>query len=135
MARNSRLRSPSRAWAMVRLVSSLAGMGLSFRRVAALLDDLGNKEEIVLMGRRVGDDLLCPVAVGDLVFPLLHGERNDRSHGFDARNIDFAELLDETEDRVQFPDQPRRLLLAHRDAGEVRDTLDGVDIDGHAGTP
>jgi hypothetical protein len=52
--------------------------------------------------------------------------------GSTPRHVDLVQLLDETEDRVQFALHPRRFFVGDGDAGEFGDALDGGKVDGHA---
>ena len=51
--------------------------------------------------RRIGNYGIGNTAVGDLVLPRLHRHRGDGSHRLDSVDVNFAELLDESENRIE----------------------------------
>ena len=51
--------------------------------------------------RRVGDDRVGNTAVGDFVFPSLQRHRRYRGHRLDARYVDFRQLFDKGQNRVE----------------------------------
>jgi len=79
--------------------------------------------------RRIGDDGIGNAAVGDSVFPRLHRHWRDRRHRLDALNLNFRQLLDEGENRVEFAAKVFNFALGDRDSGEVGDTADSVAVD------
>ena len=70
-------------------------------------------------------------AVIDEVGAFLHLHRRHRGHRLDALDIDFRQLLDKGQHRVQFALQIGNLGLIDRDPREMRDTANGGGIDGH----
>src|SRR5262249_30765053 len=52
-------------------------------------------------------------------------------HRFDPFHIDFRQLLDESQNRVEFIAEMLNLFLGHGDAGEMGDAADGVSVDRH----
>jgi len=79
--------------------------------------------------RRIGDDCVGNAAVGDLVFPHLQRHWRDRGHRLYTSNLDFCQLLDEGENRVEFAAKFFNFALGNRDSGKMGDTADGVAID------
>jgi hypothetical protein len=79
--------------------------------------------------RRIGDDGIGNTAVGNLVLPHLHRHGSDGSHRLDAIDVDFAELLDEGEDRIKLAAKALDFTFGDRDSGEVRDTAHSVAVD------
>src|SRR5690606_3668831 len=55
--------------------------------------------------------------------------------GFDAGDVDFAQLLHEAEDRRQLASQLVKVGLLHLDAGEMRHAPRGILVDGHEKCP
>jgi hypothetical protein len=78
----------------------------------------------VLRGGGVGEHLVAAIAVRDRVLAQAQLLVDHGGQGFDAVGVDFAELLDPANDRVQLGLEPRDLLVAHRDPGEPRDMAD-----------
>lgn len=79
--------------------------------------------------RRIGDYCVGNAAVGDLVFPHLHRHCRDRGHRLNTFNLNFRQLLDEGENRVEFAAKVFNFALGDRDSGKMGDTADGVAID------
>src|SRR5262245_38046763 len=100
-------------------------------RRCTLFDHLRHQEEIVLAQRRVSDDVRGDTAIGHDVGALLHSHGRDRRHRFDPLDVYFTELLDEGQHRVQFALEVIKLVLRHGNAGEVRDTANGIGVDSH----
>src|SRR5262249_35191771 len=90
---NSLRRNPSCAAAMVSVVRSVM--------CAVSLDHLGHDEIVAFARRRVLENGFRVTAVANDVGALLHGHRRHRGHRLDARYVDFTELLDESQNRVQ----------------------------------
>jgi hypothetical protein len=59
-------------------------------------------------------------------FPL-----DDRGHRLDAGDINLVQLLDKAQNGVQLAGHALGILLAHRYAGEMRDSLHCLKINGH----
>jgi hypothetical protein len=70
-------------------------------------------------------------AVRYLVRALLHGHRRDRRHGFDAIDIHFGKLLDETENAVQLANHAVCLFFGDGNTSKARNALNGGKVDGH----
>src|ERR1700722_11349028 len=58
-----------------------------------LFHHLGDDEEVILMGRRIFDDVVSDVAVCHLILAHPHLHRCHRCHRFDAIHVDLAQLL------------------------------------------
>src|SRR5712672_1483572 len=86
---------------------------------------------MVVGGRRVPDYVVRDLAIIDHVGALLHFHWHYRGHRFDAIHVDFAELLDERQHRVQLALEMRNLALSDRNPREMGDTANGGGIDGH----
>ena len=83
----------------------------------------------MFVGRRIGDDSVGDATFGDLVLPHLHRHGSDGSHRLDAIDVDFTELLDEGEDRIELAAKVLDFTFGDRDSGKMGDTADGVVID------
>src|SRR5579864_8876758 len=96
-----------------------------------LFHHLGDDEEVILMGRRIGDDGIRDAAVGHRVVAHFHRHWRHRGHRLDAVHIDFAELLDEVQDRVELALQTGNLVLGNGDSRQVRNAADRICVDSH----
>ena len=79
--------------------------------------------------RRIGNYGIGNTAVGDLVLPRLHRHRGDGSHRLDSVDVNFAELLDESENRIELAAKVFDFTFGDCDSGKVGDTAHGVVID------
>jgi len=79
--------------------------------------------------RRIGNDGIGNTAVGDLVLPHVHCHRSDVSHRLDSLDVNFAELLDESENRIELAAKAFNFTFRDRDSGKVGHTAHGVVID------
>src|ERR1043166_6443325 len=120
---NSLRRNPSCAAAIVSAVRSVMR--------APSLDHLGDDEIVTLARRRILEDRFRVAAVGDDVGALLHDHGHHRGHRLDAGHVDFGELLDERQNRVELALQMLDLAVRDRDAREMRDVANGLGIDRH----
>src|ERR1700733_7965201 len=59
-----------------------------------LFHHLGDDEEVILMGRRVGDDGIRDAAVGHLILAHFHHHRRHRRHGVNIFHIHCGKLVD-----------------------------------------
>src|SRR3984885_6250375 len=96
-----------------------------------LFHHLGDDEEVILMGRRVGDDGIRDAAVGHLILAHFHRHRRHRRHRFDAIDVDLGKLLDEGENRVELAAKARHLVLGNGDPRQMRNAADRICVDSH----
>src|SRR5690606_16293259 len=99
--------------------------------IAILFDHLRDHEEVVFSERRVCDDLFGVAAVAHNVIPTAQGHWGDRSHGFDALDIHFRKLLNESQNGIEFILIAGNLVFLDADAREATDTLNGGSVDRH----
>ena len=85
--------------------------------------------------RCVGNDCIGNPTVGDLVFPHFQRHWRDRGHRLDGFNINFRQLFDEGENRVELAAEVFNFTLGDRNSGKMRDAADGVAIDWHEPLP
>ena len=83
----------------------------------------------MFMRRRVGDDRVGNTTVGDFVSPSLQHHRRYRGHRLDARYVDFCQLFDKGQNRVELAAKILELTLGHCDSRQMRNTADGFAID------
>ena len=81
---------------------------------------------------RVRHDGIGDAAVGYLVPAHFHRHRHHRSHGLDARNIDFRKLLDKSEHGIELTAKVLDLVVGNRYARKVRNPANGIGVNGHA---
>src|SRR3984893_9610591 len=96
-----------------------------------LFHHLGDDEEVILMGRRVGNDSVRDTAVGHLILAHLHRHRRHRRHRFDAIDVDLVELLDEGQDGVELALKAGHLVLGNGDPRQMRYAADRICVDSH----
>src|SRR5579862_6279457 len=96
-----------------------------------LFHHLRDDEEVILMGRRVGDDGVRDTAVGHLILAHFHRHRRHRCHWFDAIHVDLAQLLDEGQDGVELALKAGHLVLGNGDPRQMRNAADRICIDSH----
>ena len=111
---------------MVRSVRSLIPDG-AFLPYSTTLGTAKN----ALADRRIGENPVRLVALGDDVGPLLHRHVDHRGHRLDAGHVDLVQLLDEAEDGVELAAKRLRLGVAHRDPRQPRDLHHRVLVDCH----
>src|SRR5258705_416487 len=80
---------------------------------ARSLDHLGHREEAMLGLGRVGEHILADITVGHLIVTQPELLLNHRSQRLDPVGVDFSELLDPADDRIQFGYETRELGCAH----------------------
>src|ERR1700730_1266648 len=97
-----------------------------------LFHHLGDDEEVILMGRRIGDDGVRDTAVGHLILAHFHRHRRHRRHRLDTRDVDLVELLDEGQDGVELALKTSHLVLDNGDPRQMRYAADRVGVDSHA---
>src|SRR5580700_472664 len=96
-----------------------------------LFHHLGDDEEVILMGRRVGDDGVRDATVGHFVLAHFHRHRRHRRHRLNTRDVDLAELLDEGQDRVELALQTGHLVLGNGNPRQMRNAADRICVDSH----
>src|ERR1700733_14921261 len=101
------------------------------RRRGTSFHHFWHDEEVIIVRRRVGDDVIGNTAVVDHIFPHLHRHRRHRGHRLHPLDIAHAEFLDEGQDGVKLAAKILLLVLGDRDPRQMRNTADGIGIDGH----
>src|SRR5262245_31179495 len=96
-----------------------------------LLDHFRHQEEVIFRRRRILQDVVRGRAVVDDVGAHLHFHRRHRGHRLDALDIDFRQLLDKGQHRVQFALQMGNFGVADRNPRQMRDTANGRGVHGH----
>src|SRR5580704_7112066 len=96
-----------------------------------LFHHLGDDEEVILMGRRIGDDGVRDTAVGHLILAHSHLHRRHRRHRLDTRDVDLVELLDEGQDGVELALKAGHLVLGNGDPRQMRNAADRICVDSH----
>src|SRR5580704_2512604 len=96
-----------------------------------LFHHLGDDEEVILTGRRVGDDGVRDTAVGHLILAHFHRHQRHRRHRLDTRDVDLVELLDEGQDRVELALKASHLVLGNSDPRQMRYAADRICVDSH----
>src|SRR5580692_1018286 len=96
-----------------------------------LFHHLGDDEEVILMGRRVGDDGIRDAAVGHLILAHSHLHWRHRRHRLDTRDVDLVELLDEGQNGVELALKSGHLVLGNGDPRQMRNAADRICVDSH----
>src|SRR5580692_2286070 len=96
-----------------------------------LFHHLGDDEEVILMGRRVGDDGIRDAAVGHLILAHSHLHWRHRCHRLDTRDVDLVELLDEGQNGVELALKSGHLVLGNGDPRQMRNAADRICVDSH----
>src|SRR3984957_9272638 len=96
-----------------------------------LFHHLGDDEEVILMGRRVGDDSVRNTAVGHLILAHFHRHRRHRGHRLNTLDVDLAELLDKGQNGVELALKASHLVPGNGNPRQMRNAADRICVDSH----